>query len=136
MRDLKNNIDFKISFNETLSGTTPSTPAAVDRTGFDTVTYVVSTGAVTDAGTAAGIVFELQESDDNSTYTAVADADLIGSETDLSILLDTEDNVVIGKLGYKGSKRYTKLVATGSTGTNAVVLAHAILGMPSTAPVA
>jgi hypothetical protein len=136
MQDLKNNIDFRISFNETLSGTTPSTPAAIDRKGFESVTYVVSTGAVTDAGTAAGIVFELQESDDNSSYTAVADKDLLGTEAGLSILLDTQDNVVIGRLGYVGGKRYTKLVATGSTGTNAVVLAHSILGTPDIAPVA
>lgn len=136
MRDNKSNNELRISFAETLSGVTPSTPAAVDATGFNSVTYFVTTGTVTDAGTVDGITFEVQESDDDSTYTAVADADLIGLESGLSIVSDAADNQVVGKIGYAGAKRYTKLVATGTTGTNAVVSAYALLGHPSTAPVA
>lgn len=114
---------------ETLSGTTPGTAIAIDRQGYSSVTLVVGTGAITDAGTAAGIVWELTESDaSDSGYTAVGDGDLIGTEAGLSILLDTDDNKIIGTLGYKGNKRYLKLTPTGSTGTDGTVYAICILG--------
>ncbi len=136
-RDSKNNIGFQIAINETLSGTGAGTSAVIDTYGFNTITAIVSTATVTDAGGAAGIIWELQESDvTGSGYTAVADADLIGVESDLSITVDTQDNVVIGRLGYVGNKRFLKLIPTGSTGTDAAVLAHFVLGMPNNAPVA
>lgn len=136
MRDGKNNQGFAIGIDATLSGATPGTANAVDGRGYNSVTYHVFTGTVTDAGTAAGITWELQESDDDSTYTAVADADLIGSESDLAITSDDSDDAVIGKIGYIGTKRYTKLIPTGTAGTNAEVKAVAVLGLPDNAPVA
>ncbi len=136
MRSNKDNQTLKIAIDATLSGTTAGTPTAVDRIGFNSVTFHVFTGTVTDAGTATGITWVLSESDDNSSYSAVADADLDGLEADLAITLDTSDNAVIGKLGYIGSKRYLKLTPTGTTGTDAAVKAVAILDMPNTAPVA
>lgn len=136
IRSNKENQTLKIAIDATLSGTTAGTALAVDRLGFNSVTFHVFTGTVTDAGTAAGITWELTESDDNSTYTAVADVDLDGLESDLAITLDTSDAVVIGKLGYLGSKRYLKLTPTGTTATDAAVKAVAILSQPNNAPVA
>jgi hypothetical protein len=128
-RDGKNSIQV-VHLNEmTLSGTTPEATDWVDTRGFDTCTFVVMTGVVTDAGTVAGIVFEVQEADDTAAASAVAvdDLELIGSEADLSVLLDTDDNIITDTIGYVGDARYARIDATGSTLTNAIVIVIAIL---------
>ena len=128
-RDLKNNIQV-VHLNEmTLSGVTPEATDWVDTRGFDSCTFVAVTGVVTDAGTAAGIVFEVQDSDLTTAASAVAvnDLELIGLESALSILADTDDTIISGTIGYKGDARYARLNATGSTLTDAIVIVIAIL---------
>jgi len=96
---------------------------------FRSALAVVQTGTITD-GTHT---VEVQESDDNSSFTAVADADLQGSEPAIG---STNDNVVY-EIGYRGTKRYLRVavVTTGATtgGTFGAVL---ILGIPRRLPVA
>lgn len=86
---------------------------------------------------------ELEESDDNSVFTDVADADMIGGITGATnpgtfALIDapaedTRDFIV----GYRGSKRYVRVVAnfTG-THTNGIPIgASAIQGHSHRSPV-
>jgi len=128
-RDLKNNIQV-VHLNEiTLAGATPEASDWVDTRGFDSCTFLVITGVVTDAGAAAGIVFEMEDSDLTTAVSAVAvaDAELIGLESTLSVLLDTEDNIVKAPIGYKGDARYARLNCTGSAATDAILHIIAIL---------
>ena len=128
--DTRNDAEYALALSATLSGTTPATGGAIDMQGWQSVTFTVSTGTVTDAGTASGFAFEVQESDaQTSGYTAVADADLIGLESALTVTDDTDDNVLVGSIGYRGDKRYLRIVATGTTGTDAAVTVHAIKRM-------
>ena len=126
--DERNNAEYAIGLSATLSGTTPAAGNIIDMQGWESLTYTVSTGTVTDAGTAAGFAYEVQESDTtaDADFTAVADADLLGAESDLTVTADTADNDFIGTIGYIGSKRYSRIVATGTTGTNAATTVHAI----------
>lgn len=136
MRDMLSNQQLVIAAPQTLSGTTPNNSALFDTKGFDALTVYAVTGTVTDAGDAAGFSMKLQESDSTAagTFTDVADDDLLGA--DLTATLDTQDNVLLGGQGYRGNKRYVRAVFTGTTGTNAVVQALAVLGKPHRAPVA
>lgn len=135
-RNDKENQKLAIGIDATLSGTTPGTAVEIDTYGYNDVSLHVFTGTVTDAGTAAGITWELTESDTSgSGYSAVADADLVGLESDLAITADGDDDKWIGALGYIGAKRYLKLTPTGTTGTNAAVKAVAIMREPKIAPV-
>jgi hypothetical protein len=126
--DTRNDAEYGLALSATLSGTTPSAGDWIDMQGWQSVTFTVSTGTVTDAGTASGFSFEIQEGDDTTAAgaTAVADADLIGLESALTVTSDDDDNVMVGSIGYIGSKRYVRVVATGTTGTNAAVTVHAI----------
>lgn len=126
MFDERNNAEYGLALSATLSGTTAAEGDLIDLQGWGAVTISVSTGTVTDAGTASGFAFEVQESDTtaDADFTAVADGDLIGAESDLTVTSDDDDNVFVGSIGYRGEKRYVRLVATGTTGTNAVVAAH------------
>jgi hypothetical protein len=113
-----------MGLSATLSGATPAAGDWIDMQGWQSLTFTVGTGTVTDAGTASGFAFEVQESDTTAAAdaTAVADADLIGTEAALTVTADGDDDKMIGSIGYRGSKRYVRLVATGTTGTNAVRL--------------
>lgn len=122
-RDLKHHLQIANGINATLSGTTPSAGNIIDLQGVESATFCFFTGTVTDAGTAAGFSVAVQESDTTAAadFTAVADIDLLGLESDLTVTLDTADDDPIGTIGYVGSKRYIRVVATGTTGTDAAV---------------
>lgn len=111
-----------LAISATLSGTTPSAGNIIDMDGFEAVTFCFATGAVTDAGDAAGFTIKLQHSDS----TAAADFADVTVATDqlganLQVTSDTDDGVPVGMIGYVGSKRYVRAVATGTSGTNAVL---------------
>jgi len=101
----------------------------VARQVFRTALVIVQTGTITD-GTHT---VEVQESDDNSSFTAVADADLQGTEPAIGA---ANDNVVY-EIGYRGTQRYLRaaVVTTGATigGVFGAVIA---LGVPRRLPVA
>jgi hypothetical protein len=99
---------------------------SVDHAGADSVEYVIAYGAITD--TNVTFVTLLEESDDDSSYTAVADADLQGTEVGATPLF-SDDNKQF-KLGYTGTKRYSRLTITpsGNNSGDVPVAAVAILG--------
>jgi len=135
MRDNFRNSQMVFLGTLTLSGTTPAASDWVDLRGFDSATLVVKTNTVTDAGTAAGFSFEVQEGDDSTAAgaTAVADAELLGSESDLTVTADTDDDKLIGGIGYVGNKRYLRMNGVGTTGTDAGVDIYALLEHPARA---
>ncbi|MCG5220272.1 Bbp16 family capsid cement protein [Streptosporangium soli] len=102
----------------------------VDLAGYNAATVVIASGTITD-GTL--YTFQVEESDDNSNFTAVADADLIGTEPALAA---ADDNVV-REVGYKGIKRYVRVAITGATGspsTGGVFAAFVVRGKPRKFP--
>ena len=125
--DMRNNAEYGLALSATLAGTTAAAGKWINMQGWEAVTFTVSTGTVTDAGTTAGFSFEVQEGDTTAAAdaTAVADADLIGTEAALTVTADGDDDKFIGSIGYRGSKRYVRIVATGTTGTTAAVTVHA-----------
>lgn len=138
MRDTYNNISVKPviapAANANL-GTTPLVGAVVDLLGFNSLTYIVQTGTLSDADATYSTL--LEESDvSGSGFTAVDDADLLGTEAAASFTFANDG--VVRKLGYIGSKRYTRLTVTPAAADsgNSPISAVAILGHPATAPVA
>jgi hypothetical protein len=99
-----------------VSASIPITTVATDKTTTGTgvawagnarsAMVVIWSGTVTD-GT---FTFEVQDSDNNSAFTAVADAYLEGAEPALT----ASDTVVL--IGYKGTRKYLRVVCV-STGT-------------------
>lgn len=134
--DMRSETTTAFGISATLSGATPATGNIVDVTDYAASTFLYQTGAVTDAGAAAGFVVEIQESDTtaDADFTAVADADLVGAETDLTVTVDSTDSVAIGSIGYIGTKKYVRAVVTGSTGTDAIVNGVWALQSPRYAP--
>jgi hypothetical protein len=126
--------------NATYSADT--TPAVVDLQGFDAAEIVLALGAggITFSGTNK-IEFVLTHSDDNSTYSNVADADMLGVTGITSGIikaLTAAQAAAIVRFGYKGGKRYLKLLAdfSGTHGTGTPIGAYVIKGEAFVEPTA
>jgi hypothetical protein len=128
MRDLYSNIG-------AVSALVPSVKsasvdgAAVDTKGFNSAAFVVNTGAIVSAGDFGA---KLQESD---TTTDGDFADVAADQVDTNAPVTLEASSTY-KLGYRGFKRYARVVLTKAGGTSIAAGAVAVLGNPADAPVA
>lgn len=120
-----------------------TTPVAVDVGDFEAVLLALSIGAggiTFDADNK--IEFKLTHSDDDSTYTAVADADVTNSTVTtggvIKALVSAHATAAVYNFGYIGRKKYLKLLAdfSGTHGTATPLAASAVGGLPHLVPVA
>ena len=121
----------------TILAATAAVSADNDGTGLDTLLYD-SNGFVVQIGTDSALdgsnywSMELEESDDNSTFTDVADADMYtatGSGSGQFALCDaTSEDAAHFTVWYRGTKRYIRVVLN-ETGTLSGPIA--VLGVQS-----
>lgn len=108
--------------------------ATIDTKGYEALTFVVSTGVVTD-GTFAGAVYGGNASN-MSDEVQLTGSDLIGSD----IAIATTDDGVCERVGVNKArvgKRYYRLKLTQAGATSGgFISAQAILGCPGISPVA
>jgi hypothetical protein len=137
MRDLYNELLVK-QVEPSVTQTNDSTAfvgAIIDHQGYDSALYIINLGTMTDADVTGAVLLEEGDESDLSDAASVADADLLGTEAAAAFQYD--DDGEVRKLGYKGSKRYTRLTIT-PTGNNSgalpigvvCVLGHPHLGPP------
>ncbi|MFD9445505.1 hypothetical protein ACFWBR_42330 [Streptomyces sp. NPDC060006] len=131
-RDLKN----KISAVQSLAPaarTAAADGAAVDLANYGSAMVVIDAGTAT--GTDPSFTFEVQESDTTTSgdFTAVADADLDGTEP----VVTTANDVATYEIGYRGRKRYLRVTieTVGGTSTPTLPCTGLVLrGSPRVAP--
>lgn len=129
MKDLHSHLTAAVLIgNATLAA--DNTPAAVDLRGYNAAEILLSIGigGITFSGTNK-VEFKLTHSDDDSTYTAVADADMLGvtgiTSGIIKSLVAAHAAAAVYRYGYKGGKRYLKLLAdfSGTHGTGTPISA-------------
>lgn len=132
-KDLKNNLSVASTI-EPAGHTATATGTAVDLLGYQSALVVISTGTF---GASTDFGFEVQESDaSGSGFAAVASDDLIGTEPTGVQATGDLDNTVY-RIGYIGTKRYIRVVATKGSGSNACPFGvNVVRGHPLDAPVA
>ena len=133
-KDLHNNIKRLLVITPQAVGTTGAAngklSGIIDRQGYDSIEFIYSSGASASvADTINPVVLEADAT--NGSFTSVADADLLGTESAITLTAAGIKNV-----GYRGSKRYLKLRLYGLGTATAIVQAVADLGHPRLAPVA
>ena len=117
------------------SGTTALVGQIIDKKGFEALTSLIATGSLADADATFTVLLEEGAAANLSDATAVADADLLGTEALASFTFAADDST--RKLGYVGSQRYTRLTITPAANSGAAVIcAVALLGDPQIAPTA
>lgn len=140
-RDLNSDLKF-VKLLDPATITADANSASVDTREHDSAVLVAQVGESGD--TLSGSVkleVEVEESDDNSAWTDVADADLdapvTGTNTGTIAVIDAaaEDDVVV-PVGYRGSKRYVRVVfnLTGTHTNGTPVSAMAVLGHAHRSP--
>jgi hypothetical protein len=135
MRDLVNSIAASVLI-PAATYDADNTPAKVDLLGFESAVIAihVGVGGITFSGTNK-VEFKLTHSDDDSTYTAVTDADVQGVDSVdtggiVMSLIAAHAAADITKIGYVGGRRYLKLLAdfSGTHGTGTPIAAEVIKG--------
>lgn len=132
MKDIYNNVAFaKCIAPQFINSNTTVTGTGVDLRGFEGCLFEIGSGAIAGTGSQNVYTPEIQESDSETTgFTAVADADLIGTET-AAVHNGGTDNTV-KKIGYIGKKRYVRCVLTTTNFTTAggYIYASVLKGFP------
>jgi len=126
-RDLSSNVLAVQSIAPAAQVSADVTGTGVDTKGYGSVTVCVNMGTVTGTWTP-----QVEESDDDSTYTAVAAADLIGA---FAAVTTANDNAT-QQVGYRGSARYVRVFLDETATGTAFASADVVLGHPSFAPAA
>lgn len=99
----------------------------IDHQGYDSASYYILTGSLADADATFTVLLEEGDAANLSDAAAVADDDMVSQtigtapETAASFTFAADDNV--RKLGYVGSKRYTRLTITPAANASAALLA-------------
>jgi hypothetical protein len=125
--------------------TADANSTGLDLQNCDDATLVFAVGAIGDTMTGSNkLELEVQESDDNSTFTAVADTDLTkvvtgatNTGTVASFTSGTTGQNAVYMTGYKGNKRYVRGVAnfSGTISVGTVVGVLGLTGMNRNQPV-
>lgn len=134
MRDMHSNIKVLNAIVPQAVGTTGAAngklSGIIDRQGFEAVEFVFQSGAsASTADTINPVVLEAAATGDS--FTSVADADLLGTESGQKLTLTAAG---VSKIGYIGNKRYLKLRLYGLGTATAIVSAVAVMGKASRVP--
>jgi hypothetical protein len=132
-RDLHNQIKALSAIDPAAirTGNAVTTGTTIDTQGFESVEFLVQSGAVTD-GTWA-VTVEDGDASNMSDAATVDAAYLVGAAPSIA----AADDSIVKKIGYRGSKRYVRIKATqtGAT-TGGFLSAVAVLGHPRNLPAA
>ncbi len=124
--DLHNRITVKRVLSPvSVADNTAQVGQIIDRAGYASVQYIIATGSIADVDATFAVLLEESDAANMSGATAVADADLIGTEALAGFAFDDDNEC--RKLGYKGTKRYTRLTITPSGNASAALLSAVCL---------
>lgn len=125
MRDVASPVDAVQSIAPLLRNSSDTNGSSADLQNFDGALLVAEVGTEGDTLSASvKIEFEVEESDDNSAWTDVADADLVNAVTGTNpgtfAVVDANAEAPATYVGaYVGKKRYIRIVEN-RTGTHTV----------------
>ena len=135
MRDLANSIAVLATLAPA-ARTASADGTGVDLKGFESATVIAEIGAegITLSGTDY-ITFSLEHSDDDSTYTAVASADVVEGTVASGVFATYDADAeapAVATIGYVGGKRYVRAVVgyEGTHGTATPTSAVIVKGHP------
>jgi hypothetical protein len=136
VRDLANHLHTARALSPVAAGTdnTAMVSQKLDLLGYESAMLAIMIGANTDADATFTVLIE--DSPDNTNFTAVDDAYLIGTEVLASFQFDDDNET--RKIGYVGTQRYLRATITPANNAagNIFVAAIWILGKPNRQPTA
>lgn len=133
INELHNDIEVRRAISPVVAtNNTALESEVIDRANYETVEFLIATGTLADSD--ATFAVTMVHGDESNDLSAVGASDLLGSLAEASFT-HASDNVT-RKIGYKGARRYVKLVITPSDNTgNAPISAVAVLAGARKLPV-
>lgn len=130
-KDLYHNISpLRVISPVSVADNTSQVGQIIDSQGYESVTYVIASGAIADADATFVVLLEESDASDMSGAWAVSDANLLGTELLAGFQFDDDNKT--RKLGYNGSKRYTRMTITPQNNASAALFScFALLGDPA-----
>jgi hypothetical protein len=135
MRDMMNQIHLKPAFapKAAVTDNTAQVSTSCETTGYGSVTLAMITGTLSDADATFAVLIE--DSPDDSTYAAVDDKYLVGTEALAGFTF--ADDGECRKIGYTGNEKWVRATVTPSANTGNLFLAGVwVCGHPSRQPTA
>lgn len=120
--DHHNDMDVKRAISPvSVADNTAQVSQIIDLSGYNSCEFFIATGSVADADATFTVLVEEGNAANLSDAAAVADADLLGLETQASFTFADDD--AVRKIGYKGAKRYVRLTITPANNASAALMA-------------
>lgn len=112
MQDQSKKLKITPLFNPkaTINDTTAQVSNIIDTAGFNSLTLVIHVGSFSDVDATTTVLVEEGDNSALTDNTAVADADLVGTEAGMAPTF-ANDNTCC-KIGYIGDKRYVRVTLT------------------------
>lgn len=138
MRDMFNQVHPLVALAPLAAGVADNTAQVsqiIDTRGYDSLTFLIITGAIADADATFAVTMDHGEVSNLSDAAAVAATDLVGT---LALAgFGFADDGETRKVGYIGTKRYVRLTITPTGNASAAPMAAiALLGNPTRQPTA
>lgn len=123
MKDLHNTLKFSRGISPAAATTdnTAYVSQILDTANFDANEFVWLAGSIADADVTFTVLVEHGDVSNLSDAAAVADEDLLGTEAASAPLFGSDNQV--GKIGYKGTKRYVRVTITPAANSGNIFLA-------------
>lgn len=142
MRDLHSSVRVLRGIDPQAVGTTGAgngvQSQVIDRQGFESAEWVIAMGTAGATGDTTNVIAYESDTTTTGDFTAVADADLLGTESGAGMptatarVSGTSQNMAT-KLGYIGGKRYLRLRLYGLGHATGIVSAVCVLSHPNMA---
>jgi hypothetical protein len=134
MRDLVTSIHpLRAISPQAVSDNTALVGQIIDRQGYDSLTFVIATGALADADATFAVALEHGDQANLSDVSAVPAADTIGTPTEAGFNFADDDET--RKIGYQGARRYVRVRITPANNAAAAnICAVAVLAHPNVTP--
>jgi len=137
MRHIHDNVQTTVCIASQNLATTSKVGDAIDKQGYGGVEFLINYGTIAASTTTVAATVLESDSSTASTFTSVADGDLLGTEALASIAavarVAGSTSAVVKKIGYKGNKRYAKVKLKGSASAIGGVIA--VLFNPERRPI-
>lgn len=135
-KDIQNNLHF-VPLIVPVAARTDNTPivsAIIDMAGYESVEFVLVTGANTDTNATFAVLVEDGNDGALADATTVPASQLLGTLAQAGFTF-ADDNEA-RKIGYLGAKRYSRVTVTpaGNDSGNIFLAGVAVLGHPRSAP--
>jgi len=134
-RNIASNVLVKRAISPvSVADSTAEVSEIIDTNGYNSAAFFISTGSLADTDATFAVLVEEDTASGFGTATAVADADLDGTEAGAAFTFADDDEV--RKIGYLGGNRYIRLTITPTGNASAALMAAVcVLGSPRAAPV-